>query len=90
MAEVYYIFEGQSIIIQSNKNQKMKDICKNLSTKINIDINSLIFLYEGNKLDLEKKLNEITNENKIHILVYKDENNENEICSKCGKILNHK
>ena len=87
MAEVVFIFEGKSIIIHSNKNQKMKDICNNLSIKINIDINSLIFLYEGKQLDLNKILNEITKENKINILVYKY---ENEICSKCGRILNNK
>ena len=40
----------------------MKDICNNLIGKINIDINSLLFLYEGNKLNLEKIINEITKE----------------------------
>ena len=87
MAEIVFIYDGQSIAIQSNINQKMKDICINLSNKINTDLNSLIFLYGGTILNLEKKFNEITNENKIIILVYK---NENEICSKCGRILNDK
>ena len=79
--------DRKSISVQCNKNQKVKDICNNLSFKINTDINSLIFLYGGNKLDLNKIFNEITKENKINILVYKK---ENEICSKCGKILDNK
>ena len=67
----------------------MKDICINLSNKINTDIDSLTFLYGGRILNLEKKYNEITKENKITILVYKNENEE-EICPKCGRILNNK
>ena len=87
MAEIDFIYDGKSIRIQCNINQKMKDICINLSNKINTDINSLIFLYGGTILNLEKKLSEVTKENKITILVYK---NEEEICPKCGRILNNK
>ena len=87
MAEAKFIYDGQDIIIQCNKNQKMKDICSNLSNKINVNINSLIFLYGGNKLNLEKTFKEMTKENKINIIVYKYENEE--ICPKCGKILNN-
>ena len=87
MAEIVFIYDGQNIIVQCNINQKMKDICINLSNKINTDINSLTFLYGGGILNLEKKLNEITKENKITILVYK---NEEEVCPKCGRILNNK
>ena len=87
MAEAKFIYDGQDIIIQCNKNQKMKDICSNLSNKMNVNINSLIFLYGGNKLNLEKTFKEITKENKISIIVYKYENEE--ICPKCGKILNN-
>ena len=86
MAEVKFIYESSDIIIQCNKNKKMKDICINLSNKLNDGINSLIFLYGGNKLNLEKTFKEITKENKISIIVYKYENEE--ICPKCGKILN--
>ena len=87
MAEIVFIYDGQNIIVQCDINQKMKDICINLSNKINTDINSLTFLYGGGILNLEKKLNEITKENKITILVYK---NEEEVCPKCGRILNNK
>jgi len=86
MAEAIFIYEGESIKIQCNKNQKMEDICKALSIKINTNLNSLLFLYGGSKLNLEKTYNEITEENKVSILVYKE---EIEICSKCGRIIDN-
>ena len=86
MAEAKFTYEGQDIIIQCNKNQKMKDICTNLSNKINVGINSLIFLYGGNKLDLEKTFNELTKENVISIIAYEYDNEE--ISKKYGRILN--
>jgi len=85
MAEAKFTYEGQDIIIQCNENQKMKEICTNLSNKVNVGINSLIFLYGDTKLNLEKTFKEITKENKISIIVYKYENEE--ICQKCGRIL---
>ena len=45
MAEAKFTEGGQEIIIQCNKNQKMRDICNSLSTKINVGMNSLLFLY---------------------------------------------
>ena len=83
MAEAKFTFEGKVIIIQCNKNQKMKDICTNLSTKINVGLNSLVFLYGGGILNMEKTFQELTKENRISIIVYKNENEE--ICPKCGK-----
>jgi len=87
MAEAKFTYEGQDIIIQCTKNQKMKDICTNLSNKINVGLNSLVFLYGGGKLNLEKTFQELTKENRICILVDKYENEE--ICPKCGRILNN-
>jgi len=87
MSEVNFLYEGQSIIIQCDKNQKMKEICNTLSNKLNISINSLLFLYGETQLNFETIYKELTKENKINVLVYK---NENEICPKCGRILNNK
>jgi len=87
MAQVVFNYEGQLIAIQCYKNDKMRDICSKLSIKINENINSLIFLYGGNKINLDKIFNEITKENKINVLVYKT---ENEICPKCGRILDNR
>ena len=87
MAEAKFTYEGKVIIIQCNKNQKMRDICTNLSTKINVGLNSLVFLYGGGQLNLDKTFQELTKENRISILVDKYENEE--ICPKCGRILNN-
>ena len=87
MAEARFTFEGQDIIIQCTKNQKMRDICINLSNRINVGLNSLVFLYGGGKLNLDKTFQELTKENRISILVDKYENEE--ICPKCGRILNN-
>jgi len=89
MAEIIFIYEENQVKMQCDKNKKMNEICHNLSNKINMNLNSLIFIYEGSQLNLNKRLNEITIENNIKILVFKRDN-ENEICSKCGKILNNK
>ena len=87
MAEIIFIYEGKSLTIQGNKNQAMKDICSIFCSKIKKNLNSLIFLYGGDNLNFGKTLNEITKENKISILVY---DNENDLCSKCGRLLNNK
>ena len=78
MAEIIFHYEGKTIIIQCNKDQRISDICNNLSNKINTNIDSLVFLYGGSQLNLNKIYNEITKENKINILVYKNEN-ENDL-----------
>ena len=87
MAETKFTYDGQDIILSCDKSQKMREICTNLSTKINVDINSLIFLYGESLLDLEKTFQEITKENSISIIAYKLENKE--ICPKCGRIVNN-
>ena len=84
MSTINFIYQGISTIIQCSEKEKMKIICDKYCHKINIDINSLIFLYGGNRLNMDKTYEEYTKENKISILVYK---NENEICPKCGKML---
>ena len=84
MATTTYIFEGISTSIQCQKDQKMKYISDKYCSKINVDINTLIFLYGGNKLDMEKKYEDYSKENSIKILVYE---NTNDVCPKCGKLL---
>jgi hypothetical protein len=80
MATTIYIYEGISTSIQCSKEQKMKYICEKYCNKINMNINSLLFLCQGNKLNMENKFEEYTKENKITILVYR---NEKEVCPKC-------
>ena len=61
MSEVKVIFtlEGVNMIILCKKEDKMKDICNKYSIKIDKNINSLIFLYGGNQLNLELRYEEI-------------------------------
>ena len=63
----------------------MKSICKQFASKINIDINSIFFLYGGNILDLELNFSQVTKMDEINILVFKYGNNEELICPKYGE-----
>ena len=88
-ANTIFYFEGREVIIQCSKNEKMKDICQRYANKINININSLIFLYGENQLNFNLNFNEQVNiidkqKNEMKVLVYKNENNEY-ICPKCGE-----
>ena len=51
MAEVkvIFIYKGESITIQCSYENMMKDICQMYSTKVNKNINSLIFFMEEYK-----------------------------------------
>ena len=88
-AKAIFTFDGSNLTIQCTTNDKMRVICQKFSTKINKDMNSFIFLYGGNLVNLElsfnsqaSKMDRINKEMKI--LVY---NNEDEIfiCPKCGE-----
>lgn len=77
-AKIRFIFNGNDMIFQYSKNSKMKEVCLKYSNKLQKDINSLIFLYAGNKLDYEKTFNELATsddkkKNEMRILVYKME-----------------
>ena len=88
-ANVIFTVEGVDVTIQCSQSEKMKHICQKYGTKIEKSINSLIFLYGGNQLNLElsfkDQANSIDKSNNImKILVYKNENNDY-ICPKCGE-----
>ena len=91
MAKVLFSFNGKEITIQCSKEEKMKDICNRFATKININFNSLLFLYGGNKINFEltyrQSANSIDNNyNQMNILVYKNES-EGLKCKHCGNII---
>ena len=85
MAEALFIYEGQQIIIQCNIEDKMKDIINKFKNKIKEENNNLYYIYNGDKINEELKLNKIIkneNEKNINILVYNNNNqdkNEKEI-----------
>ena len=61
MATVVFIFERESMPIQCLKTEKMKDICTKFSFRIMESINSLLFLYNGDKVKYELTFNEQAN-----------------------------
>ena len=77
IALTLYYNSKHSTTLTCHKNDKLNNILKNYSNKIGEDFNSLIFLYNGNKIDdltkpFKKILNNLDNiENKMIILVYK-------------------
>ena len=82
--KVIFVLDGISLIIQGISRDKMKDICQRYVTKINKNINELMFLYGGNQINFELNFDEQANfidknNKEMKILVYKNElNGENE------------
>ena len=74
MMEIIFIYEGQEISIQSNEEDKMKDIINRFKRKIKEEEedNNLCYIYNGDIIINDK------NENKINILV-RNYTNEKEI-----------
>ena len=96
MAEVLFIYEGQQIIIQCNNlEDKMKDIINKFKNKIKEEEdNNFYYIYNGDKMNEELKLNQIIkdkNAKKIKVLVYNNKSKENKkeiilneiICPEC-------
>ena len=78
MIQANFIFEGQKIIIQCNKNEVMKEIFKKFEVKGNINNKSVYYLHNGKKLNEEIKLEEIIgNNNNINIIVNSISENKN-------------
>ena len=74
-SEVIYEFEQQTIIIQCNENEKMKDISEKFANKIDSNLNNLFFLYDGKQIDLDLTFEEQSNKEdklrkKMNIIAY--------------------
>ena len=88
-AKIIFELEGFNISILCSIEDKIKDICQKYVTKIESDINSLLFLYGGNQINMELKFKEQANlmdinSNEMKVLVYKNENDDI-ICPHCNK-----
>ena len=57
-AKVVFNFEGVLSTIQCTPEDKIRDICQKYSAKIETNINSLLFLYGGIKLNMDLKFKE--------------------------------
>ena len=90
---VNFNFEGRDIIVQSSKKDQMKTVCQKFALKVETNLNSLIFLYGGNKVNLDLSLEAQASaidkkNNEMKILVYIKENEDELTCPKCGEKLN--
>ena len=88
-ANVVFTFNGNNHTIQCTTDDKMENICQKYCTKLNINMNSLLFLYGGNQINMNLKFNDQVNSmdklNKVmQILVYKSDTDDF-ICPKCGE-----
>jgi len=86
--KVIFELDGNNLIIQCSSQDKMKDICQKYATKINKNKDSILFLYEGNKINFEltfsNQANSIDRNNgEMKILVNIKENNNNSISPNC-------
>ena len=100
MSNIIFIFENKTLEMQNNKDDLMKNICQKFANKINKDIDSLIFLYDGREINFQLTINEQAKEidkkeGQMKILVYLklDDNNQKKeiknkeiICPKCEEI----
>ena len=88
-AKVIFNFEDVNMTIQCIKEERMKDIWQKYGTKIQRNINTLLFLYGGNQLNFnlsfEEQASSIDKSNKeMKVLVYTKEADEF-ACPKCGE-----
>ena len=102
MTSIEFIYQGNTIKVQSDLNDKLKDIINKYLSKSSLDKNALFFLYYGNIIDEELKLSELIKEDKNNttkILVYSIHNIDNNlslkkskyiICPKCKENIKYK
>ena len=83
-ASVLFTLDEVNLTIQCTIEDKMEYICKSYSTKINKNINSLLFLYEGNKVNFNlsfkeqaKDIDRNNHQMKILVFEYSEINNLN-------------
>ena len=102
MTSIEFIYNGNNFIIQCDLYDKLKDIINKFLSKVLIEKNLLIFLYSGNIIDEDLKLNELIGNKKtdrIKILVQSISEIDNNtsiikskyiICPKCKENINFK
>ena len=61
MSKVIFNYEGANTNVLCQENEKMIEICKRFGNKAQIDIKNFHFLYNGNKINIELRYDEIAN-----------------------------
>ena len=85
MSEVIlnFYFSGELIKIQCKRNEYMKDIFSSYCIKASKNINDIYFLYNGQLINQELKLEQYNKtDNEINILVYDNSNDKTQINKK--------
>ena len=76
---INFYLDGEEIKIESKRNEYMKEIIKQYLIKIKKNHENCFFLYKGNMVKEELKIEEINNkDNVLKILVYEIE--DHDIC----------
>ena len=84
-AKMIFTLDGVDITIQCSKEDKIKDICQKFANKVQKNINSLLFLCEGNQLNFLLNFKDLAKDkNEIRVLVYTNED-DGFMCPKCGE-----
>ena len=77
--QVIFQYQQQDIIIQCQRNELIRDIIIRYGTKSGLSVDEFYFLYNGKKIDPDLTLSQLNDKDKeILILVYLNENTENE------------
>ena len=79
MSSVDFIYEGISTIIQCRPEEKMSEIISRFSLKIDLDLNAVYFVSDGNILKKELTFAESTKANLLKVLVIKLDGNDQEL-----------
>ena len=88
-AKVIFSLEGTEIIIDCSNEEKMRDICQRYVTKIENNLESLLFLHGENPVNFELSFEDQANSqdkltNEMKVLVFKKKD-DGFICPKCGE-----
>ena len=98
---VIFVLENINLTLECSKEDKMKNICQKLSTKLNKNINSLLFLYEDKRINFESSLENQVNsndqknnqikinvvENKSDCTIFNDYSKNNKLAGKINDII---
>ena len=73
--KIIFAFKGMKTTIKCDKAEKMRNIMKRYGTLVEIDINKIYLVYNGNKVNEELSFEEIANKedtkmNMMNIIIY--------------------
>ena len=92
MAKVNFNYEGMKTVIQCSKEDKMRTICSKFGAKLDVNINSLFFIYNGKLINLELTFYEQANSTdegrlEMNIIANKNQNETDIRCPNCNHII---